>query len=158
MTAPHREISWRKALAVYLAGSAGLHLIWEIVQLPLYTIWRTGTHFEIAFAVIHCTAGDVIIAAASLVAAIVLFGNRTWPPRRWLPVFVATLVFGITITIYFEWLNTTVRKTWAYSDLMPTVPMLGTGLSPLLQWVVVPICVFVIVEQYLRSKPDNMRS
>lgn len=148
MTAPHREISWRKALAVYLAGSAGLHLIWEIVQLPLYTIWRTGTHFEIAFAVIHCTAGDVIIAAVSLVAAIVLFGNRTWPPRRWLPVVVATLVFGITITIYFEWLNTTVRKTWAYSDLMPTVPMLGTGLSPLLQWVVVPICVFVIVEQY----------
>ena len=158
MTAPHREISWRKALAVYLAGSDGLHWIWETLQLPLYTIWRTGTNFEIAFVVIHCTAGDVMIAAVSLVAAVLLFQHRTWPPRRWLPVVVATLVFGITITIYFEWLNTTVRKTWAYSDLMPTVPMLGTGLSPLLQWVVVPICVFVIVERYSRLKPDNTRS
>ena len=150
MTVAHREISWRKALAVYLAGSAGLHLIWETLQLPLYTIWRTGTNFEIACAVVHCTAGDVMIAAVSLVAAVPLFQHRTWPPQNWVPMVVATLVFGIAITIYSEWLNTTVRKTWAYSDLMPTVPMLGTGLSPLLQWVVVPIGAFVIAERYSR--------
>jgi hypothetical protein len=158
MTAAYREVSWREALAVYLAGSTLLHLVWEIVQLPLYTIWTTGTDFEIAFAVVHCTAGDIIIAALSLLAAFGLLGDRTWPPQHWVLVIVATLGFGIAITIYSEWLNTTVRKTWAYSDLMPTVPILGTGLSPLLQWVVVPICVFVIVERCSRLKRDNTRS
>ncbi len=154
MTATTREISWRDALPVYLVGSGLLHLIWEIVQLPLYTIWRTGTNFEIAFAVVHCTAGDVIIAAVSLLAAVLLFGDRTWPPQNWVPMVVATLVFGVAITIYSEWVNTAVRKTWAYSELMPTLPVLGTGVSPLLQWVVVPICVFMIVERY--SRPQRL--
>ncbi len=158
MTASHREISWRKALAVYLAGSAGLHLIWETLQLPLYTIWRTGTNFEIAFAVIHCTAGDVMIAAVSLAAAVLLFQHRTWPPQNWVPIVVATLVFGIAITIYSEWLNTVIRKTWAYSDLMPIVPVLGTGLSPLLQWVMVPLCALILTERYSRMKPFKIRS
>jgi hypothetical protein len=158
MTAPHREISWRKALAVYLAGSAGLHLIWETLQLPLYTIWRTGTNLEIAFAVIHCTAGDVMIAAVSLLAAVLLFQHRTWPPQHWVPIVVATLSFGIAVTIYSEWLNTVVRKAWAYSDLMPTFPVVGTGLSPLLQWVVVPLGAFILTERISRMPPYKLRS
>ena len=40
--------------------------------------------------------------------------------------------------IYSEWLNINVRGSWAYSDLMPVVPVIGTGLAPLLQWVIVP--------------------
>ena len=37
-----------------------------------------------------------------------------------------------------EWLDVEVRRSWAYSDLMPVLPPLGTGLSPVLQWVVIP--------------------
>ena len=51
---------------------------------------------------------------------------------------MATLAFGIGYTIYSEWLNVNVRGSWAYSDLMPVVPVIETGLAPLLQWVVVP--------------------
>ncbi len=145
MTAAHHDISWREALTLYLVGSGLLHLVWETLQLPLYTIWRTGTNFEIAFAVFHCTAGDVIIAAGSLFTAMVIFGNRTWPPQQWVAIVVATLVFGIAITIYSEWVNTVLRKTWAYSELMPTLPVLGTGLAPLTQWIVVPSLVIASV-------------
>ena len=126
-------------VAVYLAVSAVLNLLWEVVQLPLYTIWRTGTAGEIIFAVVHCTGGDMIIAATSLAVALLLVGNRNWPGEQRRPVFAVTLIIGIALTIYLEWLNTTVRQSWAYSDLMPTLPVLGTGLAPLLQWVVVPI-------------------
>jgi hypothetical protein len=35
-------------------------------------------------------------------------------------------------------LNVDVRQTWAYTDLMPKVPPLGTGLAPLLQWLLLP--------------------
>ncbi len=34
-----------------------------------------------------------------------------------------------------EWLNVLVSQTWACSDLMPVVPVIGIGLSPLLQGV-----------------------
>ncbi len=132
---PH---NWLGAFRLYLALTAALSLIWETLQLPLYTIWRTGTAREIAFAVVHCTAGDLMIATLSLVGALLFVGNKNWPDEQTRQVFVATIIIGLGYTIYSEWLNTVVRQSWAYSELMPQLPGLGTGLSPLLQWIVVP--------------------
>jgi len=134
---PHAS-PWLSTLRAYLAVSAAAHLVWEILQLPLYTIWTTGTARQMAFAVLHCTGGDVLIAGLSLLAALTLFGTRRWPAERSAGVFTAALLIGVGYTIYSEWLNTGSRASWAYSGLMPVVPCLGTGLSPILQWLVVP--------------------
>lgn len=53
-----------------------------------------------------------------------------------------TLVAGLAYTIFSEWLNTEVRGSWTYSDLMPRLPVNGTGLSPLAQWIVIPLAAF----------------
>jgi hypothetical protein len=138
-TAGEHGSSWLQSTRIFLGVSAFGHLIWEIVQLPLYVIWSAGTGREIAIAIVHCLAGDLLIAVLSLVAALVCFGSPAWPRERFIQVLAATLVIGVGYTVYSEWLNTTVRKAWAYSELMPTLPMLGTGLSPLLQWLIVPM-------------------
>nr|WP_264185776.1 hypothetical protein [Roseicella aerolata] len=115
-------------------------LVWEAAHLPLYTLWRTGTTGEKLFAVVHCTLGDLLIALTSLALGLVLAGRRDWPVRRSGAVGAITVVFGLGYTVFSEWLNIVVRESWAYSDLMPVVPVLGfdLGVSPLLQWVVVP--------------------
>jgi hypothetical protein len=118
------------------------HLAWETAQLPLYTIWRKGNWSEIAFAAVHCTAGDVLIAGVSLLGALLLLGGARWPDERYVAVATLTVVVGIAYTTFSEWLNTQVRASWTYSDLMPTLPVTGTGLSPLAQWVVIPIAAF----------------
>ena len=64
-----RYATTRTALLYLSVASAG-HLLWEMGQLPLYTIWRTGSQRELLFAVIHCTAGDALITAAALIVAI----------------------------------------------------------------------------------------
>ena len=148
------ERDWLGSLRIYLGLTVGLHLIWEVAQLPLYTIWKTGSTREIAFALFHCTVGDLMIATLSIVLALVCFGSAAWPRERFIPVMVTTLVFGIGYTIYSEYLNTVVRRAWAYSELMPTLPPLGTGLSPLLQWIVVPIVGFALVRHQVgRPQP-----
>ena len=141
------DCDWRVALTRYLLASATLHLIWEVVQLPLYTIWRTGTAREVWFAIAHCTAGDVMIAALTLIAAIVLVGRRKWPTGNYTVVAACAIAFGIGYTAFSEWLNLS-RSNWAYSELMPIIPVLGVGLSPLLQWLVVPALAF----SWVRSK------
>ena len=141
---------WLAGLRIYLAFTMGLHVIWEVAQLPLYTIWNTASPQGIAFAVFHCTVGDMMIATLSLILALVCFGSPTWPRARFIPVMGATLAIGIGYTIYSEYLNTVVRKAWAYSELMPTLPSLGTGLSPLLQWVVVPVIGFAVMRRWVR--------
>jgi hypothetical protein len=104
-----------------------------VLQLPLYTAWTTGTRKQQAFAVVHCTVGDAMIAGLPLLVALALFARTPWPSGSAARVYAASLAFGVGYTIY-EWLNTGVRRSWAYSGLMPVVPVIGTGLAPLMQW------------------------
>ena len=115
------------------------NLVWETVQIPLYTIWQTGTFASIATAIIHCTIGDLLIGGFALTISLALL-RRGWPSRKTTRIQMAimTTLIGVTNTIFSEWLNVVVRQTWAYSDLMPTLPPLGTGLSPILQWIIIP--------------------
>lgn len=136
------RLTWLTALRHYVAVIVPANLAWEAAQLPLYTIWREGKWSEITFAVFHCTAGDALIASASLIGALLLVGSAHWPDERYVAVATFTLVAGVAYTAFSEWLNTEVRGSWAYSDLMPVLPVTGTGLSPLAQWVVIPLAAF----------------
>jgi len=106
---------------------------------PQYTLWETETPRAAIMAALHCTAGDIVIALCALALAVILLGEASWPVRTARRVAVGTMLLGVIYTVFSEWLNTEVRGTWSYSTLMPLVPPLGTGLSPLLQWLVVPV-------------------
>lgn len=132
--------SWLRCVRRYLAASAIGHLVWEIAQLPLYTIWSTGTLREQVIAIVHCTAGDVVIATVAIVLALVLVADSNWPANRFWPTAAAALMGGVAYTGFSEWLNTVVRASWSYSEWMPVVDLFGfrLGLTPMLQWVFVP--------------------
>jgi hypothetical protein len=137
------------ALAICLAAIA--HFLWEAMQLPLYTLWRTGTPREIAFALFHCTGGDVLITTATFAAAAALARHFRLPPFGWRMVFIA-IVLGGGYTIFSEWLNVEISRTWSYTAAMPVVPFLGTGLTPLLQWLIVPgLALALIGYRYRRA-------
>ena len=135
--------AWLTGLRRYLCVIVAGNLAWEFVQLPLYTLWKTGSTSEITFAVLHCTGGDVLIAGATLVGSLLLLGTAEWPRARFLPVATATLISGMLTTAYSEHLNTA-DGTWTYSNLMPVLPGTGLGLAPLAQWIVIPVLAFVI--------------
>ena len=140
----HGQLDWLAALRIYFSVIAIGNLVWETAHLPLYTLWNTGSTGEKIFAVVHCTGGDLLIAVAAIALALIMCGNRHWPTRRFWPVAAVTLVLGIAYTFFSEWLNIVVRKSWAYSDLMPVIDVFGfhVGLSPLLQWIVIPALAF----------------
>lgn len=147
MTAEGRTISWLDALRRYLLFILLAHLGWEILQLPLYTIAWDGTLGEIAFAVIHCTGGDLLIALSALSFALVVFGHVDWPGKNHIAVTVATVAVGVAYTIFSEWLNLNVRQSWAYTEWMPIVPIFNVGLAPLLQWFVIPSAGLMLVRR-----------
>ncbi len=136
--------NWIGAQRAYLLTVVMADLVWEAAHLPLYTLWQTGTPGEMLFAVVHCTLGDLLIALTAVTLGLVIAGHRDWPHRRFAAVAALTLVFGLGYTVFSEWLNIVVRKSWAYSGLMPVVSLFGLdiGLSPLLQWIVVPALAF----------------
>ena len=143
---------WIRALRIYLGSVALASLVWETLHLPLYTIWESGTPRSQAFAVVHCTLGDVMIALGALALALFIAGDGAWPQTRFQDVAVLTVLFGVAYTIFSEWLNVVVRGSWAYSGMMPVVTLLGLriGLSPLAQWLVIPAVSLVLARRLSR--------
>jgi hypothetical protein len=124
----------------YLPWLGGLNLAWETVQLPLYTLWGEASAGTIAFSVAHCTAGDIVIGAAALIMVLILGRERALTQWRWRRIAIWTALAGAAYTVLSEWSNTAILGSWAYSGLMPTLKVAGIdiGLSPLLQWLVLP--------------------
>jgi hypothetical protein len=130
--------AWLFALRRYLAVIVLGNLVWEFAQLPLYTIWYESSPQRIAFAAIHCTGGDVLIAGSALVGSLIVVGGNQWPYQRYETVAAVAILSGLAYTIFSEWLNTEIRGSWAYAAWMPQLPLIGTGLSPLAQWLIIP--------------------
>lgn len=155
-TAWHADRDARTLIAFgYLPWLGGLNLAWEIGQLPMYTLWKDASARAIAVAVAHCTAGDIAIGAAALMLALILGHESVLAHWRWRRIAVSAALAGAAYTVFSEWTNTAILGSWAYSELMPTLKVAGIniGLSPLLQWLVLPPLAL-----YLASKSRQPRS
>jgi len=124
----------------YIPLLGALNLLWEIAHLPFYTLWNEGSPSFIAYAVVHCTIGDVAIGTLALLIALVATRARVVETWRWRQVALFLVIPAVGYTAFSEWINTVARAGWAYSALMPVVNLGGfeIGLSPLAQWLVVP--------------------
>jgi len=74
--------------------------------------------------------------------AVILAGSKAWPLERFLAVAGVSTAIGVSYTAWSEWLNTSVNENWAYSEWMPIVPGIDVGLSPIAQWIVIPLLGF----------------
>src|SRR3989344_730075 len=128
----HRPVAvlWRLFLWAVLASI--LHLVWEIVRLPLYTLWDDPDRARVAAYVLHCLLGDVLIAVSIYLLTAVVFRELYWPERRPWTAGGFTLAAGLAFTVFSEWYNVYVTGAWAYTAAMPLVA--GLGLAPLFQW------------------------
>lgn len=133
------EQTWRFVVLRYLPWLAALNLGWEVAQLPLYTIWSEAAPGYIAFAVAHCTLGDLLIGMAALALALLAGRESRLAKWHWLRIACLAAAIGVTYTAFSEWMNTSLAR-WTYSELMPVVELAGMklGLSPLVQWLVIP--------------------
>lgn len=151
-----QDNGWLRAFRRYLGITVLANLLWEFAQMPLYTVWQ-APWAEIAFAGLHCLGGDVLIASASIWAALIVLKAERWPEMRFRRVAAVTMTVGLGYTAFSEWLNVSVRQSWAYSDLMPTVTPLEIGVSPLVQWIVVPALALFIARPSHRTKGASLQ-
>lgn len=125
-------------LGRYLMISVPAHLAWETAQVPLYTLGMEESLAVQVKAVLHCTAGDLMIAASALLGG--AMAARVLAPRAWAGATCLVLATsgGLGYTIFSEWLNTEVLSSWRYTSAMPRLPPFGTGLTPAMQWLILP--------------------
>ncbi len=121
---------------LWSALAFALNLAWEIAHVRLYTLWASAEGLSVARALFHCTLGDVAIALAMFALAALVLGNTDWPALRPRTGSAIVVVGAMAYTAWSEWYNVYRVGSWGYTASMPLV--FGIGLSPLLQWLVLP--------------------
>ena len=126
-----------------------LNFVWEFLQVPFFRGMAEAPHWEAVQSCTLATLGDAGIALVAFWIVALAARSRSWvihPTARQLMGFLAV---GVVITITFEWLATEVLDRWSYAESMPTLPLLGTGVLPILQWIVLPPVVVWLVRRQL---------
>jgi hypothetical protein len=119
----------------WAALSFALNLLWETAHSSLYTYPDASGQY-IAYAILHCTVGDAFIAMGSFLLASFVLRDRDWPySQPWAGGAIAA-GFGLLYTVFSEWYNVSQTGNWGYAANMPLI--FGIGLTPLLQWLVLP--------------------
>jgi hypothetical protein len=138
-----------------------LNLPWELWQVPFFRGMADQPHWLGVKACTQATFGDAGIALTAFWVTAFFARSRGWisqPRRSDIAIFIGV---GLVATIIFETLAIGVLERWAYSDSMPRLSILGTGLLPLLQWLVLPALVLWFVRRQsgallpVRSSPDS---
>ena len=140
---------WRWAVL-----ALGLHLVWEIGQLPFYTLWAEEDAWRIVLYVGHCVMGDAMIATLSYLAVALVWRQADWPRQRPWTGGIMLVALGLGYTVYSEWHNVYRVGAWAYTEAMPRV--LGIGLTPLLQWLIVPVAMLMLVRRTGRRRMSEV--
>ncbi|MDT8282911.1 MAG: hypothetical protein RQ982_08880, partial [Gammaproteobacteria bacterium] len=131
--------SWKEVPEfLLLTLSLPLQLLWEIAQFPLYTLWHEGDWSYIFYGLAHCTLGDLLILISTFWIVSILNNSRYWIFSPSLLNIALFTVFGLGYTIYSEIVNTRIKGTWGYTELMPIVPVIEVGGMPFMQWLLIP--------------------
>ena len=131
-----------------------LNFPWEIWQMPLY---RCLEMFAMSYgeAVAFLTAasiGDAVLSVVAFWCVAAAARSRAWiidPTHGEACGFVG---IGLAVTVFVEWIATRVLNVWQYTEAMPTLPLLDTGITPLLQWILLPPLVLWTVRRQLTGE------
>lgn len=113
-----------------------LNLAWEIAHVRLYTLWDAADRMTIAWSVLHCSLGDVVIALTLFALAGFALRQKDWPVFRPIAGSAIVIIGAMAFTVWSEWFNVYEIGSWSYTSRMPMI--FGIGLSPLLQWLILP--------------------
>ncbi len=129
-----------------------INLAWEVWQVPFFRGMADQPHWLGVKACTQATFGDAGIALAAFWVTAYFAKTRSWivtPNRSDFAIFIGV---GLVVTIAFETLATGVLDRWTYSDVMPRMPILGTGLVPMIQWLVIPPLVVWFVRRQIGTR------
>ncbi len=140
-------------LGLWSALAFVLNLIWETAHVRLYTLWAAADAKTVAWSLLHCALGDVLIALAMFVLASILLWQTQWPSSRAVAGTAIVVSGAMAYTAWSEWYNVYSVGNWAYTGSMPLIH--GIGLSPLVQWLILPPVMVGIYRRLARKMFDQ---
>jgi hypothetical protein len=122
-----------------------LNLVWELAHGPLYKGFQYDL-IHISFCALASVADMLMVL---LFAFALVYRNAFWiSPIKLNRSLLLILVGGMGAIAAEMW--HTSRGDWSYVDAMPLLPLVDVGLSPVLQFAILPLLVFMISIKVVR--------
>lgn len=129
-----------------------LNFAWELIQIPLY-IPSSYSIEHIAFCALASLA-DAILAMLLYFGCGLMFRNQLWIEHlKWRYIIIVVLAGG-TGAVLGEIRHLSLG-TWAYADSMPLIPIVNVGISPVLQFMILPLLIYLLSFYYLKKIRNN---
>ncbi len=122
-----------------------LNLFWEAIQAPLFVFDQQSSVFPLTGCLLFCSGVDSLMILTSYWTLSVVARNRYWflpkRPSYW----VSFVGVGLLLAFISEYTAIHYRNLWQYSERMPVIPGLDIGLTPILQWLILPPIVLILL-------------
>jgi hypothetical protein len=129
-----------------------VNLPWELLQIPFFDGMSRAPHWQATKVCSLAAVGDGALLLGAYWVTAAMARSRQWVLHPRLRDVLVLLSVAQVMNALFEWLNTEIWQRWAYIPAMPTVPLLGTGLAPVLQWLCLAPLVIWIVGRQIRGE------
>jgi len=115
------------------------NFIWEISQAFLYMPHYIGINGLIK---VHFVAslGDVVIIGIIFLLSYLMFGYNLLKDKYSVKNLFVVIIIGLTMAVLIE-KYALVTSRWEYNSVMPIIPLLKVGLTPVLQMILIPLAV-----------------
>lgn len=131
-----------KCFIINIALTAFLfNLMWELLHGPLYEEFQYDwNHIRMC---LLASVTDMLTLLVMLFGLGLFYKNTFWTQKLSLGKIIIIVVTGGTGTILLErWHITTGH--WMYAEGMPILPIVEVGLTPFMQFTVLPILIFIV--------------
>lgn len=125
------------------------HFVWEMLQVPLFAGMAEAPHSSVVWLCIRATGGDVFILLTSYWFSSLVWGNRQWLREGDRKPAITLVITALIVTVVMEWLATGPLERWEYANSMPMIPLVGIGLSPLLQWLLLSPLIIWLTRRHI---------
>ena len=127
------------------AVSLGINWIWEMAQMFAFKLKPEDSRIQV---LVFCTLASVIDGLVTL--GIYKLLARFFSTNQTV-FYLFSAVFGALSAVFFERFASNFGL-WTYSELMPVVPILETGLLPFMQLtLLVPLAIW-LTKKYLKKR------
>lgn len=128
-----------------------INLAWEVSHSLLYKTTTEMSVAEYVPRILQASAGDIIMILFIFLGISALNKSFSWKINNKKNILLS-IIFGLIISISFEFYAQYTNR-FEYNSSMPLIPLIGIGLTPVLQMVIIPLLTFFFTERILT--PSN---
>lgn len=140
--------TFKKFIFIMIVFAFLLNIAWELIQIPLYKNPAYDTN-HIAFCALASLA-DVLMVLLLYFGLSFIFKDPFWLQDFKLKRVLLLVLIGGAGAVLSEMRHLSLGS-WGYNDSMPIIPVVNVGISPVLQFMILPLLIYSLSYKRLKK-------